>query len=102
MLVLHPRSNGTVIRVEMDCVRLRVQTVPASDPLTHEAHTTYLVLRQDDEGGIRFHAPGWTLRDAIDNYCEWFKVDRFRIKILRPFLPLRMERYDEVFFRRAN
>ena len=86
----------------MDCVRLRVQTVPASDPLTHEAHTTYLVLRQEDEGGIRFHAPGWTLRDAIDNYCEWFKVDRCRIKILRPFLPLWMERYDEVFFRRAN
>ena len=78
----------------MDCVRLRVQTVPASDPVTHEAHTTYLVLRQDDEGGIRFHAPGWTLRDAIDNYCKWFKVDRCKIKILRPFLPLRMGRYD--------
>ena len=85
----------------MDCVRLRVQTVPASDPVTHEAHTTYLVLRQDDEGGIRFHASGWTLRDAIENYCERFKVDRCMIKILRPFLPKRMERYDEVFSRRA-
>lgn len=78
----------------MDCVRLRVQTVPASDPVTHEVHTTYLVLRHYDEGGIRFHAPGWTLRDAIDNYCNWFKVDRRSIRILRPFIPQRIESYD--------
>ena len=93
-LVLHPRSNGTVIHVDMDCIRLRVQTVPATDPVTNETHTAYLVFRKDDEGGIHFHASGWTLRDAIDSFCEWFKVDRHSIKILRPFLPQRMETYD--------
>ena len=76
-------------------VRLRVRTVPTLDPVTLEAHTAYMVLCQNDEGGIRFHAPGWTLRDAIENYCNWFKVEPDQIKILRPFLPYRMERYDE-------
>ena len=96
LLVLHPRSNGTVISLVMDCeVRLRVQTVPASDPVTSETHTAYMVLRQAVDGGPCFHASGWTLRDAIDNFCKWFGVDRRQIRILRPFLPLRMGSYDD-------
>ena len=34
--------------------------------------------------------PGWTLRDAIENFCEWFKVDRGQIILERPFLPQRV------------
>ena len=75
-------------------VRLRVKTVPASDPVTHEAHTAYMVLRQEIDGGQCYHASGWTLRDAIGNFCEWFGVDRCQIMLLRPFLPLRVESYD--------
>ena len=94
-LVLHPRSNGTVIRIVMECeVRLRVQTVPASDPVTHQSHIAYLVHRLDEETGIGFSAPGWTLRDAIDLFCSWFNVDRRRIILTRPFLPQRVEIYD--------
>ena len=78
----------------MDSVRLRVQTVPAIDPVSLIPHTAYLVLRDDSDGGFYYHAPGWTLRDAIDNYCEWFKIDRNLITILRPFIPQRFESYD--------
>ena len=79
----------------MDCeVRLRVQTVLTSDPVTQEEHIAYSVYRQDKDGGMYQHVSGWTLKDAIDNYCKWFGVERGRIKILRPFLPQRVERYD--------
>ena len=72
-------------------VRLRVLTVPTLDPVTLEAHTAYLVLRHHEDGGFCYHASGWTLQDAIDNLCAWFQVERAQIKILRPFLPYRME-----------
>ena len=79
----------------MDCeVRLRVQTVLTLDPVTHEVHTAYSVFRQDQNNGMYHHVPGWTLKDAIENYCKWFGVERSRIKVLRPFLPQRAERYD--------
>lgn len=45
----------------MDCVRLRAQTVPVSNPVSFEEHTAYLVLRQDDEGGIGFHTPAFPI-----------------------------------------
>ena len=80
--------------VVMDCVRLRVQTVPASDPVTLEAHTAYNVLWPLKENGVIMYVPGWTIRDAIENLCDWFHIDRDRIKLTRPFLPQRMESYD--------
>ena len=87
-LVLHPRSNGTVINyVVMGKVRLRVQTVPATDPVTLLEHTAYTVILQDG-GGLKC-APGWTLRDAIETFCEWFHIGRERVGVLRPFVPQR-------------
>ena len=78
----------------MECVRLKVQTVPALDPATNEQHTSYLVLRDDHEGGWNYHATGWTLRDAIDNYCKWFRIERNSIILIRPFRPQWMGEYD--------
>ena len=80
--------------VVMDCVRLRVQTVPASDPVTLEVHTTYFVMWPIKDTGETVYVPGWTLKDAIDNLCNWFHIDRDRIRLTRPFLPQRMESYD--------
>lgn len=78
----------------MDCVRLRVQTVPASDPVTLEVHTAYNVLWPIKDTGRIICVPGWTLRDAIENLCNWFNIDRDHIELARPFLPQRMESYD--------
>ena len=86
-LVLHPRSNGTVIVFDMDSVRLIVQTVPASDPETREIHIAYTVLRKDTSEELVAFAPGWTLKDAIENYCKWFQTDRCQVKLIRPFRP---------------
>ena len=72
----------------MGKVRLKVLTVPALDPVTYQKHTTFCV--STEKGGQSQHAPGWTLRDAIVNYCEWFKVDRGQIILERPFLPQRV------------
>ena len=55
-------------------VRLMVLTVPVIDPITYREHTTFCVSRQSS-GQIQY-APGWTLRDAIETYCKWYKVDR--------------------------
>lgn len=41
-------------------------------------------------GGQLQHASGWTLRDAIDTFCEWFKVNRGQIILERPFRPQRV------------
>lgn len=43
------------------------------------------------------YAPGWTLRDAIETYCRWFKVDRSEVILERPFLPQRMLMDDEQY-----
>ena len=72
----------------MGKVRLKVLTVPALDPVTYQDHTAFCVSAE--EGGHFQHAPGWTLRDAIDTYCEWFKVDRNQIILERPFFPQRV------------
>ena len=72
----------------MGKVRLKVLTVPALDPVTYQEHTAYCV--STEIGGLFQHAPGWTLRDAIDSFCEWFKVDREQIILERPFRPQRI------------
>ena len=72
----------------MGKVRLKVLTVPALDPVSYQEHTTFCVSAE--RGGQFQHAPGWTLRDAIDSFCEWFKVDREQIVLERPFLPQRI------------
>ena len=77
----------------MDSVRLRVQTVLTSDPVTDESHIAFMVLQSPTSAGVVQHAPGWTLRDAIENYCNWFHVERQCIKLVRPFLPQTMEDY---------
>lgn len=74
-------------------MRLKVLTVPALDPVTYQKHTTFCV--STDNGGEILHAPGWTLRDAIDTYCKWFKVDRDLIILERPFFPQRVLSDDE-------
>ena len=48
-------------------------------------------------GGQVQLAPGWTLRDAIETYCRWFKVDRSEVVLSRPFLPQRMLMDDEQY-----
>ena len=73
--------------VIMEKVRLRVQTVPATDPVTLKEHIAYNVIAQDGDNGCIRLAPGWTLRDAIETFCEWFQVEREQICILRPFIP---------------
>ena len=77
----------------MGIVRLKVLTVPALDPVTYQEHTTFCVSAEI--GGQFQHASGWTLRDAIDNYCNWFKEDRSNISLERPFFPQRVLSDDE-------
>ena len=72
----------------MEKVRLKVLTVPALDPVTYQEHTCFCVSAEFD--GQFQHVSGWTLRDAIDSFCEWCKVDRDQITIERPFLPQRI------------
>ena len=76
----------------MEKVRLRVMTVPAIDPVTYQDHTAFEVILQD--GGSMKCAPGWTLRDAVDNFCEWFHVKRETICLQRPFLPQRIPTHE--------
>ena len=71
--------------VVLDMVRLMVQTVPATDPVTLQEHTAYTVIAFDN--GSLLSAPGWTLRDAIEAFCEWFHIDRQDICLQRPFIP---------------
>ena len=71
--------------VDMGKVRLRVQTVPALDPVSHQGHTAYNVVWKDGEHMLC--APGWTLRDALETFCKWFQIERETISLLRPFLP---------------
>ena len=71
----------------MGKLRLRVLTVPVLDPVTYQKHTAYCIVAQTGEH-IQ-HAPGWTLRDAVDIFCDWYKVNRDQIILERPFLPQR-------------
>ena len=76
----------------MGKVRLRVQTVPALDPVTHWEHTAYSVILQD--GGELKFASAWTLRDAIEAFCDGFHVERESVCLLRPFFPQRSVYYE--------
>lgn len=73
----------------MEKVRLKVLTVPALDSITSQCHVAFSVFTQ--KGGRIQHTSGWTLRDAVESYCRWFKVNRDRIVLERPFLPQRLE-----------
>ena len=86
-LVLHPRSNGTVICVDMEKIWLRVKTVPASDPITNESHTAYTVMHYEYGADALYCTSAWTLRDAIEGFCKWFRVERQEIGLRRPFYP---------------
>ena len=74
-----------LFNVVLDMVRLMVQTVPATDPDTQQEHTAYTVI--DKNGDSLRIAPGWTLRDAIETFCEWFHIDRRDVCLERPFIP---------------
>ena len=76
----------------MGKVRLRVQTVPALDPVTHQEHTAYTAIASDGDH-LRL-ASGWTLRDAIEAFCDGFHVERESVCLLRPFFPQRSIYYE--------
>ena len=76
----------------MGKLRLKVQTVPAFDPVTLQEHTAYDVIFQ--EGDTILCAPGWTLRDAIETFCEWFHIRREDVSLLRPFFPQKSNYYE--------
>ena len=77
----------------MGKIRLKVLTVPTLDPVTHQEHTTFSVSTQL-RGDINY-ASGWTLKDAIDNYCRTYNVERDNVILERPFFPQRMLKEDE-------
>ena len=79
----------------MGKVRVKVLTVPALDPTTYHDHTSFCISAEI--AGHMQYAPGWTLRDAIETYCRWFKVDRSEVILERPFLPQRMLMDDEQY-----
>ena len=93
-LVLHPRSNGTAKVCVMDCVRLRVQTVPVSDSVTLEVHTLCNAMWPMKVTRINMYVPKWTLRDAIENLCNWFHIDRHQIKLPEPYISTKDGKYD--------
>ncbi len=64
-------------------ITLNVKTVPAWDCAQMETHTAYTVSAIVD-GEFTF-APGWTLKDAIDNYSSIYSCNKEMIKIIRPF-----------------
>ena len=72
----------------MDKERLSVRTVSVHDLATQEVHTLYSVLSLN-RGGIGYIrcASGMSLKDAITSFCEWFKIDRQSVELLRPFRP---------------
>ena len=74
-----------LFNVDLDMVRLMVQTVPATDPVTLQEHTAYTVIAKND--GSLLVVPGWTLRDAIETFCDWFQIDRKDVCLHRPFIP---------------
>lgn len=73
----------------MEKVRLKVVTVPAQDPVTSLVHTAFNVTAINADGSEQ-RANGWTLRDAIEAFCEWSHVDRNQIILQRPFFPQRI------------
>jgi hypothetical protein len=64
---------------------LNVKTVPALEPVTHQAHTAYTVYLQ--EGNTLNSASGWTLRDAIELFARSYNHSRESLRLKRPFRP---------------
>ena len=79
----------------MEKVRLRVKTVPVSDPVAHETYTLYTVLNTECRSCVIECASGMSVRDAISTFCSWFRVERSSIELVRPFLPHGWEEYGD-------
>ena len=73
--------------VVMDKVRLKVRTVLVQDLETQETQTLYSV--------ISTQGAGMTLRDAITSFCDFFRIVRNSVELIRPFLPQGWEDYGE-------
>ena len=78
--------------VFLDMIRLKVQTVPATDPVSQQEHMAYTVIANNDDSLLV--APGWTLRDAIETFCEWFQINRKDVCLQRPFIPQSSINYE--------
>lgn len=64
-------------------ITLNVRTVPAWDWTQMEMHTAYTVSAVVDKKFT--YAPGWTLKDAIENYSSIYSCNKEVIKVNRPF-----------------
>ena len=64
-------------------ITLNVRTVPAWDYAQMEMHTAYTVSAVVDKKFT--YAPGWTLKDAIENYSSIYSCNKEVIKVSRPF-----------------
>ena len=76
----------------MGRVKLKVLTVPAFDSLNLCEHTAYTVMLQDEK--LFMCASGWTLRDAIETFCDRYKIERGNVSLIRPFFPQRLYYYE--------
>ena len=76
----------------MGRVKLKVLTVPAFDSLNLCEHTAYIVMLQDEKQFMC--ASGWTLRDAIDTFCDRYKIERGNVSLIRPFFPQILYYYE--------
>lgn len=62
---------------------LNVKTVPAWDCVQMKMHTAYTVT--SIVNGEHTYAPGWALKDAIENYSSIYSFQKEMIKVKRPF-----------------
>ena len=76
----------------MGRVKLKVLTVPAFDSLSLCEYTAYTVMLQDDKQFLC--ASGWTLRDAIETFCDRYKIERGNVSLIRPFFPQILYYYE--------
>ena len=76
----------------MGRVKLKVLTVPAFDSLNLCEHTAYTVMLQDDKQFLC--ASGWTLRDAIEIFCNRCQIERGNVSLIRPFFPQILYYYE--------
>ena len=76
----------------MGRVKLKVLTVSAFDSLNLCEHTAYTVMLQDEKQFMC--ASGWTLRDAIETFCDRYKIERGNVSLIRPFFPQRLNYYE--------
>lgn len=66
-------------------VYLNVKTIPAVEPVTHEAHTAYTVYTLHNNN-LKI-ASGWTLQDAIELFAQQHSYVRSSLRLKRPFRP---------------